>query len=184
MAFVDLSNSGKELTAGTLTIANHSETLMIRTRLVTVMPALVALIGLSSDIGAQMFVYPEKGQTKEQQEMDQFTCYKWAKEQTGIDPNQQTAAAAPPPPQGGQAVRGAAGGAALGAIGGAIAGDAGKGAAVGAAVGGGAGAMRRRRSEMEYQHQVQEQAADRQASQQKFNRAYGVCLEVKGYKVG
>jgi hypothetical protein len=157
---------------------------MIRTACVAGMAAFIALIGFSSDLGAQMFVFPEKGQTKEQQEMDQFTCYKWAKEQTGIDPNQQTAAAAPPPPQGGQAVRGAAGGAALGAIGGAIGGDAGKGAAIGAAVGGGVGATRRRRAEMEYQHQVQEQAADRQASQQKFNRAYGVCLEGKGYKVG
>lgn len=145
---------------------------------------MIGLIGISLDAHAQMFIFPEKGQSKDQQEFDQFTCHKWAKEQTGFDPNQQAAAAPPPPPQGGQAVRGAAGGAALGAIGGAIAGDAGKGAAVGAAVGGGAGAMRRRRAEMEYQHQVQEQAADRQASQQTFNRAYGVCLEGKGYKVG
>ncbi|MGE3151651.1 MAG: YMGG-like glycine zipper-containing protein [Nitrospiraceae bacterium] len=157
---------------------------MTRTGFVAGMPLLVVLIGISTDIDAQMFIFPEKGQSKDQQELDQFTCYKWAKEQTGIDPNQQTAAAPPPPPQGGQAVRGAAGGAALGAIGGAIGGDAGKGAAIGAAVGGGAGAVRRRRAEMEYQHQVQEQAADRQANQQKFNRAYGVCLEGKGYKVG
>ncbi|MDF0643301.1 MAG: YMGG-like glycine zipper-containing protein [Nitrospira sp.] len=156
---------------------------MIRALLVAVMPVLIALIGFSSDIGAQMFVYPEKGQTKDQQELDQFTCYKWAKEQTGIDPYRQTAAA-PPPPEGGQAVRGAARGAALGAVGGAIGGNAGKGAAIGAAVGGGAGMMRRRRAEMEYEHQVEEQAADRQAAQQTFNRAYGVCLEGKGYKVG
>lgn len=157
---------------------------MTRTTCVARTALLVALLGISTDIRAQMFIFPEKGQTKEQQEMDQFTCYKWAKEQTGIDPNQQVAAAAPPPPQGGQAVRGAAGGAAVGAIGGAIGGDAGKGAAVGAAVGGTMGARRHRRAEMQYQQQVQDQAADRQASQQKFNRAYGVCLEGKGYKVG
>lgn len=158
---------------------------MIRAMLVTIIMAVViALIGLSSETDAQMFVFPEKGQTKEQQELDEFTCYKWAKEQTGIDPNQQTAAAAPPPPQGGQVARGAARGAAVGAIGGAIGGNAGKGAAIGAGVGAGAGAIRRRRAEMEYRQEVQEQAADRQASQQTFNRAYGVCLEGKGYKVG
>lgn len=145
---------------------------------------LSGLIGITADAQAQLFIFPEKGQTKDQQEFDQFTCYKWAKEQTGIDPNQQTAAATPPPPQGGQVVHGAARGAALGAIGGAIAGDPGKGAAIGAGVGGGAGAMRRRRAEMDYQHEVQAQAASQQADQQKFNRAYGVCLEGKGYKVG
>lgn len=145
---------------------------------------LSGLIGMTTDAQAQLFIFPEKGQTKDQQEFDQFTCYKWAKEQTGIDPNQQTAAATPPPPQGGQVVHGAARGAALGAIGGAIAGDPGKGAAIGAGVGGGAGAMRRRRSEMDYQHEVQAQSASHQADQQKFNRAYGVCLEGKGYKVG
>jgi len=145
---------------------------------------LVSGVVLTTEARAQMFIYPEKGQSKDQQEFDQFTCYKWAKEQTGIDPNQTSTAAAPPPPQGGQAVRGAAGGAALGAIGGAIGGNAGKGAAIGAAVGGGAGMMRRRRAEMDYQHEVQAQSASHQADQQKFNRAYGVCLEGKGYKVG
>jgi hypothetical protein len=55
---------------------------------------------------AELFVYPSKGQTKEQQEQDEFSCYKWAKEQTGFDPNQPMQQAAPPPPQGG-AVKGA-----------------------------------------------------------------------------
>ncbi len=144
---------------------------------------LSGLIGVSADVHAQVFIYPEKGQTKDQQEFDQFTCHKWAKEQTGFDPNQQTAAA-PPPPQRGQAVGGAARGAAVGAIGGAIGGNAGKGAAIGAGVGGGVGMMRRRRAEMQYEQQVQETSAERQQQQQGFNRAYGVCLEGKGYKVG
>jgi hypothetical protein len=148
----------------------------------------IAAVALAWDMTisaeAQMFIFPEQGQSKDQQELDQFTCHKWAKEQTGYDPNQTAAAAPPPSPQGGRAVRGAAGGAAVGAIGGAIGGDAGKGAAIGAAVGGAAGARRQRRAEMEYQHQVQEQAADRKAAQDRFNRAYGVCLEGKGYRVG
>ncbi len=157
---------------------------MLRVGLVAGAALLAVMAGRTVEADAQMYIFPEQGQSKEQQEQDQFSCYQWAKQQSGYDPNQQAAAAPPPPPQGGQAVRGAARGAALGAVGGAIAGDAGKGAAIGAAVGGGAGAMRRRQSEMQYQQQVQEQAADRQAAQQNFNRAYGVCLEGKGYKVG
>ena len=157
---------------------------MNRSQLCIASVILMGLVFGSTDSRAQMFIFPEKGQTKDQQEFDQFTCHKWAKEQTGIDPNQQAAAPPPPAPEGGQAVKGAARGAAVGAIGGAIGGDAGKGAAIGAAVGGGAGAMRRRRSEMHYEQQVQGQAAHQQADQQKFNRAYGVCLEGKGYKVG
>jgi len=145
---------------------------------------IIGLAGISAETDAEMFVFPEKGQTKDQQELDQFTCYKWAKEQTGIDPNQQAGAPAPQAPQQGQAMRGAAGGAAVGAIGGAIAGDPGKGAAIGAAAGGGMGMMRHRRAEMEYQQEVQQQASNRQAGQQTFNRAYSVCLEGKGYKVG
>jgi len=157
---------------------------MLRFAYVISAALIVGLAGISADTAAQMFVFPEKGQTKDQQDLDQFNCYKWAKEQTGIDPNQQAAAPAPQAPEQGQAMRGAAGGAAIGAIGGAIAGDPGKGAAIGAAAGGGMGMMRRRRAEMEYQQQVGQQAANRQAGQQEFNRAYSVCLEGKGYKVG
>src|SRR5262245_17789881 len=98
--------------------------------------------------GLDVFVYPSKGQTKEQQEQDEFACYKWAKGQTGFDPTQPMQQAAAPPPQGG-AARGAARGAAIGAIGGAIGGDAGKGAAIGAGVGAAGGAMRRRHAEQE-----------------------------------
>lgn len=156
---------------------------MIRTHIARGFAVLLGVM-ISADTFAGMFVYPEKGQSKEQQELDQFTCYKWAKEQSGIDPNQTSTAAAPPPPQQGQVAGGAMRGAAVGAVGGAIAGDAGKGAAVGAAVGGGAGAVRKRRGEMQYEQSVQAASADQQQKQQQYNRAYGVCLEGKGYKVG
>lgn len=143
----------------------------------------ILTVAAGTQAAAEMFLYPEKGQSREQQEFDQFTCQKWAKEQTGIDP-QLAAAPPPPPPESGQAVRGAARGAALGAIGGAIGGNAGKGAAIGAAVGGGAGVMRRRRAEMSYEESVARSSQEQQARQQEFNRAYGVCLTGKGYKVG
>ena len=48
---------------------------------------------------AKTFVFPEKGQSPEQQEQDDFTCYKWAKQQTGYDPEHPDLAAAPPPPR-------------------------------------------------------------------------------------
>ena len=94
----------------------------------------LGLVLIATTAQAQSFVFPEKGQSAEQQQQDEGACHQWAKQQTGIDPVQQMAAAPPPPPQQGGALRGAGRGAAVGAIGGAIGGDAGKGAAVGAGV--------------------------------------------------
>ena len=99
----------------------------------------------------QIFMYPTKGQSPEQQNRDRYECHTWAVQQTGFDPTnvqsaQIPATAAPPAqeaPQGGL-LRGAARGAAGGAVGGAIAGDAGKGAAIGAATGALIGGFRRR----------------------------------------
>ncbi len=150
------------------------------------MTVLIVLMGLSQ-AQAQMFIFPQNGQSPDQQELDEFTCYKWAKQQTGVDPNQQVADSSPPARhrrQRGGILGGAMGGAALGAIGGAIAGDAGKGAAIGAAVGGGSGMLRQRRGNVRAQEQQRQAAADHQHGIQTFNRAYGVCLEGKGYKVG
>ncbi|WNM57522.1 hypothetical protein [Candidatus Nitrospira allomarina] len=130
------------------------------------------------------FVFPEKGQSPEQQEQDDFTCYKWAKQQTGYDPEHPNLAAAPPPPSGGGALFGAMGGAALGAIGGAIAGDPGMGAAIGAAAGGGLGLMGQRAAEQEYQQDVQQAGARNQRTRDTFDRAHRTCMEAKGYKVG
>ena len=148
-----------------------------------VMILFALVFGLSS-AQAQMFIYPLKGQSPDQQEFDEFTCHKWAKEQSGFDPNQQAAAASPPKQKRGGILGGAMGGAALGAIGGAIAGNAGKGAAIGAAVGGGAGAINQRRSNSRAQEKQQQAVGQQQQNNQTFNRAYGVCLEGKGYKVG
>ena len=88
--------------------------------------------GFASGLG--LYVFSTKDQSSEQQDADEMACYKWAKEQTGVDPLN------PPEVQAqevdrsvdGTAVRGAAHGAAAGAAIGAIAGDAGKGAAIGA----------------------------------------------------
>src|SRR5213078_5029564 len=63
----------------------------------------LALVGQA--IAADLFVYPQKGQSPEQQNKDSYECYNWAKAQSGVDPG-----APPPPAQPGQRARGAVGG--------------------------------------------------------------------------
>ena len=151
-------------------------------RLLLVVMALLVLADHAA-AGLEVFVYPAKGQTKDQQEQDEFACYKWAKEQTGFDPTQPVQQQAAAPPAQGAAVKGAARGAAIGAIGGAIGGDAGKGAAIGAGVGAAGGAMRRR-------HAEQQQAAAQQKAKDAYNadvvgykRAFSACMTARGYTV-
>lgn len=141
-------------------------------------------VGLfAGSASAEVFVYPKKGQSQQQFEQDQFQCHGWAKQQTGVDPAQPYAVASSAPPQSGGAVRGAARGAAVGAIGGAIAGDAGKGAAIGAGVGAAGGAMRQRRAHQQAAAETQQAQAQQQANLQRYEKAYSVCLEGRGYQV-
>src|SRR5512133_197812 len=103
-----------------------------------------------------LYVYPSKKQSQSQQKKDEFACYQWAVEQSGIDPLNLPKVEAAPVKSGptGGAVRGAARGAAAGAAIGAIAGDAGKGAAIGAT----AGAMAGRRQGQQAQAQANQQS--------------------------
>jgi hypothetical protein len=133
-----------------------------------------------------VFVYPAKGQSPSQQQAEEGECYGWAQKQTGIDPTAPPKAASPPPQSGpdGSALKGAAGGAAVGTAIGAIAGDTGEGAAIGAV----AGAVRgRRMSKKKKQQQAQQSQQQAQAEtayvQETFKKAYGACLEGKGYSV-
>ena len=147
-------------------------------------------------------IYPAKGQSAAQQSKDEGECQVWAKQNTGIDPlalagqasQPAPVAAAPPPPESGQRVKGAARGAAGGAVVGAVAGDAGKGAAVGAAAGTAVGGHRKREAARESQaagqqaqtqasQQAQANSADVQSKLATFNKAYGACLEGRGYSV-
>ncbi|MFZ0473479.1 MAG: glycine zipper family protein [Bacteroidales bacterium] len=136
--------------------------------------------------GLKLYVYPAKGQSQQQQKEDEFECYKWAMEQSGVDPLNLPKVEAAPAQSGptGGAVRGAAKGAAAGAAIGAITGDAGEGAAVGAA----AGAMAGRRAGKQAQAQQNQQAqanaaATEQAIKDSFAKAFSVCLEGKGYTI-
>lgn len=134
----------------------------------------------------KLYVYPSAGQSQQQQKEDEFECYKWAVEQSGIDPLNLPKVEAAPVQTGptGGAVRGAAKGAAAGAAIGAITGDAGTGAAVGAT----AGAMAGRRAGKQAQAQQNQQAqastaAKEQEMKDSFVKAFSVCIEGKGYTI-
>lgn len=137
-------------------------------------------------------VFPAQGQSPEQTEKDKSDCYAWATQQTGFDPMQpvQTTQAPPPQSQGpsGQRVKGAARGAVIGGVVGEVADDdAGKGATAGAAAGVVAGGMktrqgRRQQASQQEQASQQQQAATDEA-RNTFNRAFGACMEGKGYTV-
>lgn len=148
------------------------------------MATMFVMLSTSADCNAQEpIVYPGKGQSANQMEQDKYSCYGWAKGQTGFDPMQAPTATAPPPQQKGGALRGAAGGAALGAAVGAIAGDAGKGAAIGAASGGIIGGARKAKSQQQQEQYAQQQAAGYEQRRNEYNRAWGACMEGKGYTV-
>jgi YMGG-like Gly-zipper len=143
----------------------------------------VAGLLLANVVAAKdVYVYPSKGQSKEQQQRDEFECHKWAKEQSSFDPTAAQPGAATPPPRGG-AVRGAARGAAVGAVGGAIGGNAGKGAAIGAGVGAAAGAVRRHRAARESEAAQQQANQQYAASRDGYDRAFAACMSGRGYTV-
>jgi YMGG-like Gly-zipper len=138
----------------------------------------------------QLYVYPLKKQSVEQQDRDRYECHRWAVQQTGFDPSSaypnDPSHLDPQPyrPSRPHVLQGAARGTAMGAVGGAITGNAGKGAAAGAAMGGLAGGFRRRDERRQYRAQ-QQAGASRALSQKQKNyaRAMAACLEGRGYSV-
>ena len=130
----------------------------------TVSIALVMVI-INAGWAMAQHVYPQKGQSPQQQENDEIDCSNWATQQTGYRPSSSSS------DDGvisNRALRGAARGAGVGAIGGAIGGSAGTGAAVGAAVGGVTGGIRNH---------------DENAQRDDFERAFTACMEGRGYSV-
>jgi hypothetical protein len=160
-------------------------------RIVVLAAFMAALLGAAGGLQGTAFaqgnaiIYPAKGQSPQQQEKDKYECYTWSKGQTGFDPMQAGSTQQAPPPQdpGGQRVRGAARGAAVGVVAGGIAGDAGKGAAAGAAGGAMIGGMRKRDQQRAAAQSQQQQASAVAANQGAYNRAFGACMEGRGYTV-
>lgn len=135
---------------------------------------------------AGMYVFPAKDQSQEQLEKDETECYKWAVEQSGVDPLNPPKVEAAQVSTGpdGAAVVGAARGAAAGAAIGAICGDAGKGAAVGAVTGAMGGRRASRGGRAAAQNANNQAAVNKEAElMNNFKKAYSVCLEGKGYTV-
>jgi len=127
---------------------------------------------------AKPIVYPAKGQSPNQQAQDDGQCYGWARSSTGVDP--AAVASAPAGPSGpavggGERVQGAVGGAVIGGIV-----NGGNGARVGAGVGVLAGGMRARQNQRAQQASVQSQ---KQGAMDTFYRAYGACMEGRGYTI-
>jgi hypothetical protein len=156
-----------------------------------------------------LFAAPQKGQTHDQQLIDEADCYDSAQQQSGVNPNmpapqppssaevqaaQSQAADNAPEAKGGRA-RGAAKGAVGGAVIGGIAGDAGTGAAVGATVGTVRGGRQQRKAneatkqqaaadaggQLQQQYQSEKAAYNKQMDT--FKRAFSACIDAKGYSV-
>lgn len=156
-----------------------------------------------------MFAFAKNGQDADQQLKDENSCYGAAKQQSGVDPQapppptksadqkaaEQKAAADSAPQAKGGRVRGAARGAAAGAGLGAIGGDAGTGAAVGAAAGTMKGAQKQRQANAASKQQAAANTAAQQQQQEQlanaghaddldtFKRAFGACMDARGYSV-
>lgn len=133
-------------------------------------------------------VFPAKGQSQQKQKEDEFECYKWAIQQSGIDPMNLPDIQAPAPTETsstGEALKGAAAGAAAGAaIGAIVGGGAGEGAAIGGITGVIAGRRRgKKQMEAESQQTQASVSAQQQEIRTRYLRAFAGCIEGKGYSV-
>lgn len=139
---------------------------------------------ISRNLG--LFIFPAKGQSEQFQKEDEFDCYRWAVQNSGVDPKNPPKVDMPPPQTGptGGAVRGAARGAAAGAAIGAVAGDAGRGAAIGATAGALGGRSAGRQAQQQANTQAQRQAqAKEEEIRNTFVRAFSACMQGKGYTI-
>ena len=145
--------------------------------------ALLLAIANGTATAQQMYIYPNKGQSADQQGRDQYECSSWATQQTGFNPTMPapTAQSSAPPPPG--ALGTAARGAAIGAVGGAIGGNAGKGAAIGAGVGAVFGGIRRADYNQQQAYASNQSTAAYNNQLAAYNRAMAACLTGRGYTV-
>lgn len=145
-------------------------------RRLTATVRLIASFGLVLSAAAfaqKPSVYPAHGQSAEQKSKDDSACLAWAKQDTGIDP--AAVASAQPAPTGpkGERVRGAARGAVIGEV---VDNDAGKGAAIGTVVGG-------QRARANKKATAQQGEAAKAQAMDTYYRAYGACMQGRGYTI-
>jgi hypothetical protein len=141
-------------------------------------------------VNANVYAYPTRGQTSEQQDRDHYDCSIWATQQTGFDPSapgvppqQQVHVVSGPPPGSGTAA-----GVVTGAILGAVIGGPYRGAGpavAGAIVGGAIGTAAEQNARQSETYTVTDQRALAQIQQKagNYRRALGACLDARGYSV-
>lgn len=151
--------------------------------------ALLGLLALTvtGQAGSQdVFIYPQKGQSAEQQNKDEYECYQWARENSGFDPMAAPATSSPRP-RTQEKSHGALKGAGVGVVGGALLGSSSKTTRRAAAAGGLIGGVRQssanRETERQQQEWQQRESANYSNNRNNYNRAYSACLEGRGYTV-
>ena len=175
-------------------------------RCIGVVAALAGCVGCVSQPAAQVvpvppppppdtnvYFYPARGQSPQQQDRDKYECNTWAVQQSGFDPS---APSVPPhlrvvvssgPPPGSGVAAGAVTGAVLGAV---VAPPwrAGPGALIGALAGAAIGGIAENAAAERTREQVAASASSAQAAQleqeaRNYRRAMSACLEGRGYNV-
>ena len=140
----------------------------------------------------QIYYYPNRGQSKEQQERDRYECYQWAVKQTGFDPGQaqlaphQRVEVVPTTPPGANVAAGAMTGAVVGSM---LSGrrDHGQGMVFGAITGAMLGAASEQAQQEQaaqmQQHYDAKTYARLERQSRDYRRAMTACLEGRGYTV-
>lgn len=145
-----------------------------------------ALLVGSTAVQADLYVYPQKEQSDEQTQKDKHECYGWAKGKTGFDPMAVPKASTPAPKveeKKGGALKGAAAAGVTAKVFGSSSSTTKKSAAAGALVGGGRQASQNKQQQQARNDWEQKEANNYAAKHNEYNRAYGACLEGRGYSV-
>lgn len=149
-------------------------------------------VGQSPSLAASwgLYTYPREGQPLEKMRMDEGECIEWARNTTGVDPNNPGAGVKVAQAQGSSGVgvsagAGAVAGAATAGLIGNVAGKSGnEWAAYGAVLGAARGAKARQAQNERAQAQAQAEAqAQTEERMNHFLNAFSVCMEGKEYTV-
>ena len=147
---------------------------------------LLMMLVAGQAMAQELYIYPAKGQSAEQQDKDKYECYSWAKNDTGFDPMAlPTTSSAPPKGQkkSGGAITGALGGAVLGGVLGDSSKSAKRGAVAGGLIGGVRQSSKNSKTAQKRSDWERKESANYANNRNNYNRAYSACLEGRGYTV-
>ena len=146
---------------------------------VTLGCAIVLAAVLAVPASARVYIYPNKGQSIQQQTTDIAACKAWASSQTGYYMNVQHIA--PQVQKGGEVAKGVTVGSLLGLIFAPVTGGA--SIAVGAVVGGAVGVGKRAQKDQVNRQSRQIVAATTAVQMADFKRAATACMNARGYTI-